>query len=193
MARVRFSHRLDGRLVAWVAAGTWLAAIAGLAWSGRLDATHGVAATALCALAGLIAVHDLRTYWIPDRYTASFALVAAATTFAHFGVVGLGRGLAIGAVAALGLAILAGAYQRVLGRSGFGRGDIKLIAASALLVAPAGLVVQLSLAGIAAYVFALQRAHRRGRPLARSTRVPLGMALAPAAVLAWSLGWTPII
>lgn len=191
MARVRFSWRLDARLVAVIGLVVAFLALMALTLSARVGVLELFAALILSITAALIAAHDLRTYWIPDRFTLAFAFIGATTTGATAGVGALGLALAISVVVALSLLGLALFYERVLGRAGFGLGDVKLVAASAFLVSPAGLVVQLGLAAAIALAFAAIRAWRRRRPLTRATRVPFGVALAPAAVLVWAGGWIP--
>lgn len=190
MGRFGFSWRHDGPSVARLAFGVAVVALGGLVITDRAMALSLGAALILSVTAGAIAVHDLKTYWIPDRYTLAFAGVGALTTMQLSGSSALGLAAAISGVVALSLWGLASLYERVLGRAGFGLGDVKLVAASALFVSPAGLVVQLGLAAALALAFAGWRAIRRGRRLTRTTRVPFGMTLAPAAVIVWAAGWS---
>ena len=70
-----------------------------------------------------------------------------------------------------------------------GLGDVKLVGASAVLVGPWGVAMQLMLASLAAILFAALRARRKGRRLRASARIPFGTFLAPAAVIVWA--WFP--
>ncbi len=190
MGRFGFSWRHDGPLIASLALAVATVALGTLVVTDHATALALGAALILSVTAGAIAVHDLKTYWIPDRYTVAFAGVGALTTFQVSGMSALGVAAAISVVVGLSLWGLASLYERVLGRAGFGLGDVKLVAASALFVSPAGLIVQLGLAAALALAFAGWRAIRRQRRLTRTTRVPFGMTLAPAAVIVWAAGWS---
>lgn len=145
---------------------------------------------ALCLLAAAIAVHDLATMLIPDRYTLGILLVGFAEWLFASGDVKM---LAVYVCAAL---LLGGSlwlfdivYERLRGQTGLGMGDIKLLGASALLVGISGTGVQIMLAALAALTFISLRAIRLRRPLRAVAKVPFGTFLAPALVIVWA--WLP--
>ena len=150
-----------------------------------------VAGVALCVVAVAIAVHDLTSMLIPDRYTAGLAVIAALALLADDATVETVL-MAAALAAAIGAALFAIglAYSRIRGFDGIGFGDVKLLAASAMLVGPWGIGVQLVLATTAALVFVVIRSVRRGRPLRATTRIPFGAFLAPSAVIVWA--WFPV-
>jgi len=149
------------------------------------------AGAALCLVAVAIAVHDLTSMLIPDRYTASLAGIGALALVAEGAMpvdvlVAAAGALAIGA----GLFAISLAYGWIRGFDGIGLGDVKLLAASAMLVGPWGIGLQLVLATTAALTFVVIRSVRRGRRLRATTRIPFGAFLAPSAVIVWA--WFPL-
>jgi len=149
-----------------------------------------LAALCLCVVAVAIAVHDLTTMLIPDLLTVALGALALVVQ----GLEGWWpsemvrqAGLALGVAAALLAFSLA--YTALRGQTGVGFGDVKLIAASGVLVGVWGVGMQLLLASVAAIAFVLIRAIRLRRPLSGRMRVPFGAFLAPAAVLVWA--WLP--
>ncbi|MBZ9811860.1 MULTISPECIES: prepilin peptidase [unclassified Mesorhizobium] len=149
-----------------------------------------VSTLALCLLVAAIAVHDLASLLIPDRYTAGILVVALADWWFEAGdfatlVWSIGYGAALMAL----LCLFEVAYGRLRGRDGIGFGDIKLIGVSAVLVGLAGVGAQIVLASVAALLFSVIRAVRLRRPLRAAARVPFGTFLAPALVIVWA--WLP--
>ena len=147
--------------------------------------------TVLCLIAVAIAVHDLTTMLIPDRYTAAFAAVAACALFAD-GATAVDLLAAVAGAVAIGGGLygVSLAYGWLRGQEGIGFGDVKLLAASAVLVGVWGIGLQLVLATTAALAFVAIRALRRRRPLRATMRIPFGAFLAPSAVIVWS--WFPV-
>ena len=84
-------------------------------------------------------------------------------------------GMAFG-VAAL-LFLFSFVYGRLRGVSVMGFGDIKLVAASALLVGPWGLGLQILIASLSALIFVLIRSIRRGRRPRFAAALPFGTFL----------------
>ena len=145
---------------------------------------------ALCLLAAAIAVHDLATMLIPDRYTLGILLVGFAEWLfmsGHAEVLAMRACGALLLVAALWL--FDKYYERLRGQTGLGMGDIKLLGASALLVGISGAGIQIMLAAAAALTFISLRAMRLRRPLRAVAKVPFGTFLAPALVIIWA--WLP--
>lgn len=144
----------------------------------------------LCLFAAAIAVHDLASLLIPDRYTAGIALI---TLFAWWFETGdfsilawrIGSGVALMFL----LSLFNVAYGKLRGREGLGFGDIKLIGVSVILIGLAGVGAQIILACVAAFIFSVIRAIRLRRPLRAAARVPFGTFLAPALVIIWT--WMP--
>nr|WP_245196530.1 A24 family peptidase [Sphingomonas jejuensis] len=127
----------------------------------------------------LLAVLDVEHHWLPDRLTlplAAAGLLASLTSMPPDlldRLIGLLAGYA-------SLWIIATGYRLLRGRVGMGGGDSKLMAALGAWLGWALLPVVLllgSLMGLAA----VAAARARGRPMTRSTRLPLGALLAVAA------------
>ena len=145
--------------------GAWIAA--GAAWL-------------LIALAML----DLRHFWLPDRLTIGLALVAG----------GGGMVLAIppapveriigGAVGFLSLALVARGYRKLRGREGLGGGDPKLFGAIGLWLGWQALLHVLLAATMLA-LLGVGLLALRGGTIHATLRVPLGTALAVAAIGFW--------
>lgn len=146
---------------------------------------------ALCLLAAAIAVHDLASMLIPDRYTAGILAVAlAGGWFGPDDPAALFWRLGQGGALLLLLCLFDVAYRRLRGRDGIGLGDIKLIGASAVLVGLGGAGAQIVLASVAALIFCVIRAVRLRRPLRAVAKVPFGAFLAPALVIVRA--WLPV-
>lgn len=150
-----------------------------------------IASLALCLIAAAIAVEDLTTMLIPDGHTAGIALTATLVFLGEGNdVAALLRMVAVAVAFGLALFLIGLAYARLRGREGIGFGDVKLLAASAMLVGVWGVGLQLILASMAAAMFVTIRAIRRRRPLRSTARVPFGAFLAPALVIIWA--WFPV-
>ena len=127
---------------------------------------------------------------VPDWGAAAIAAVALAVhliegaTFAE-----VARIVVLAALTAGILFALTWLYGLLRGIEVLGFGDVKLVAASAVLVGPSGVALQLTIASIAAIIFAVMRALRKGRRLRATTRLPFGTFLAPAMLIVWA--WFP--
>jgi leader peptidase (prepilin peptidase)/N-methyltransferase len=149
-------------------------------------AGHGWAGTAALALFGwcllLLALLDARHFWLPDAITLPLCLAGLATTSVT-AYPALDARL-LGAVCGYGsLALLRWAYTRLRGHEGLGAGDAKLLAAIGAWLGVAalpGVVLMAALLGLGW----VGLAQARGLAVGRSTRIPLGTALAMAALLA---------
>ena len=145
------------------------------------------AGLSLCLVAAAIAVEDMAKMLIPDGLTAAVAVIGL-VLFALEG----GDAIAFAWLAAYALLTAATlfaislAYARLRDREGIGFGDVKLVGASALLVGPWGVAMQVLLASTAAILFVVIRAIRRRRPLRSVARVPFGAFLAPSLVIVWA-------
>lgn len=133
-----------------------------------------------------LALADLRRYRLPD------ALVIAAAAL------GLAMALVDGRPlldTLTGAALAGGAFWAVrqayrwwAGRDGMGLGDVKLMAALGLATPARDLPLVVLLGTLAALTLAGLRAWRKGRPLHRVGRAPLGAALALAAIAVRAIG-----
>ncbi|QLC23375.1 prepilin peptidase [Parasphingopyxis sp. CP4] len=143
---------------------------------------HGVAGAILGWALLLLAVLDIRHFWLPDRVTLPLILV------------GLGAAWMFGAPSPLSAAIGAAAgyllltiinllYRALRGRNGLGGGDSKLMAAIGAWLGWEMLPLILLLAStsglIAVLIFAV-----RGRAISGADRLPFGAFLA---LVAWPL------
>ena len=136
-----------------------------------------------------IAIDDLRTLLIPDLAVVGIGAVGLALAVNDLAgpppaAILRWLGMAFG-VAAL-LFLFSFVYGRLRGVSGDGFGDIKLVAASALLVGPWGLGLQILIASLSALIFVLIRSIRRGRRPRFAAALPFGTFLAPAAAIVWA-------
>jgi leader peptidase (prepilin peptidase)/N-methyltransferase len=165
-----------------------LAAIAASGAAGLLllPPAKAAAGIMLAALVWPIALVDSRRYIIPDSLVA-----AVAGTGFVFAVVSDGSaGLADAALRALfyggTFLLLRVAYLRLRQREGLGLGDVKLAAAVGPWLSFEAFAFMVLLASLASLVAIPLQAWRRGRPLATTTRVPLGSFLTAAT---WVLWW----
>jgi leader peptidase (prepilin peptidase) / N-methyltransferase len=149
-----------------------------------------LAGIALCMLAAVIAIEDLAAMTVPDAPVVAIGVIGfglAAHSIAE--PADIFWWVASAAAVAGALLVFSLGYGRLRGMTVLGLGDVKLIAASGLLVGPWGVALQILLASISAILFVLIRAVRRGRRPRRSARVPFATFLAPAAVIIWA--WMP--
>ena len=129
----------------------------------------------------LLAMLDLRHFWLPNRLTALLAVSGLAHGLWLYGVQAdlLFEMLAGGALGFSGLTVVALTYRRLRGREGLGAGDAKLLGAIGLWVGPVGVIATLlggSLIALAAAAALLVA----GRNIGAQTALPLGSALALA-------------
>lgn len=146
--------------------------------AGFMGALFGWLLVALAAL-------DLKHFWLPDRLTASVALVGIAS-----GLTGLQPEMSdrlIGALAGYAaLALIAGAYRWLRKRDGMGGGDPKMLGAiGAVLGWQALPFVVLGASVVGLSFVALQIVS--GKTVTATDRVPLGALLALAAFPVWML------
>lgn len=160
------------------------AAIGGL--SGLLLAGAPAAALASAGLGWfllLLALFDLRHFWLPDRLVLPLAALGLLAN-----ALGIGPGLAAAAIGAaagfLALSAVALAYRALRGHDGLGGGDPKLLGAIGAWIGWQALPWTVFLAAmlglLAAVVLAL-----RGRRIDGAFRLPLGAAFAAAAWPVW--------
>lgn len=148
------------------------------------------AALALCAVSALIAIEDLSAMTLPDWGVAAIAAIAVAVHLLDGAtLLEVGWILALAVLTAATLFALTRLYGLLRGIDVLGFGDVKLVAASAVLIGPWGVALQLTIASLAAIIFAVMRALRKGRRLRASSRLPFGTFLAPAMLVVWA--WFP--
>lgn len=152
----------------------------------------------------ILAAIDIDTYRLPNRLVAVLAgagvigvAVSAVTGTDAVPLLGHGSPLVLAAVGALssgGVALaIALLYEGVRKRSGFGMGDVKLLAVIGVFLGPYGLLV-LFVGSLIAAAAGIRQAMRSQQGL--SARVPFGPFLALAAVIvtvagpaAWAWYW----
>jgi leader peptidase (prepilin peptidase)/N-methyltransferase len=164
------------------------AVLGGLPWLVIAEPVQAGAAMAFGWLLLLLALLDVRHFWLPARLVAALAAVGGAFVAARSWLAGGDPGPLVAATsgAALGFAILAIAriaYRRLRGREGMGGGDPLLLGAIGIWLGPLGVIETLlgaSLAGIVVAVALLLT----GRQVESDTALPLGTALA---AVAWPL------
>lgn len=162
------------------------AAVAALAAAVAPDMTQAIAGMLLGWLLLALALLDARRRWLPDRLTATLALLGIAA-----GLAGLPPGLTdrlIGGAAALLLfAFVRRGYRRLRGREGMGGGDVKLFGAIGLWLGWQALpmvVLAAAMGGLLA-ALALKVA---GRRIDATSSLPFGIFLALAGWAGWA-GW----
>ena len=149
-----------------------------------LPLTPAVFSALLAGLAIWIACVDLERLIIPDL--ASIAIAALGLVFI---VLEMPAGVLVEefldalmrAIAAGGLLfVLRFAFQRLAGKEGLGLGDVKLMAAGAIILTWGSLPYALVLAAVAAILVVVLRGIRQGAWLGREAEIPFGAFLAPA-------------
>jgi leader peptidase (prepilin peptidase) / N-methyltransferase len=149
-----------------------------------------LAGIALCVLAAIIAIEDLTTMLVPDAHVAAIGAIGLGLAAHHFAEpAGIAWWVLAATMVAGALLAFSLVYGRIRGMTVLGLGDVKLVAASGLLVGPWGVALQIMLASVSAILFVLIRNFRRGRRPRRTARVPFATFLAPAAVIVWA--WVP--
>lgn len=164
------------------------ALVGALPWIVMTKASLAAAAMILGWTLLLLALPDVRHFWLPIRLVAAVALLGAGLVTVQSWQAGWDTGPLFAAAwgGALGFAILAVArilYRRLRGRDGMGGGDPLLLGAIGIWLGPLGVIETLlgaSLVGILAAVTLLLT----GRPVESDTELPLGTALA---AVAWPL------
>ncbi len=137
-----------------------------------------------------IASLDWRTFWLPDELTGTLAIMGFAEVATQQGPLLSDR--LVGGAAGFGMLwLIAFAYRNVRKREGMGGGDPKLMGAIGLwlgwrMLAPVLLLASLGGLGIVLVAKLI------GRPMTRTTALPLGTMLAIAAYPTWlaMVGWT---
>lgn len=130
-----------------------------------------------------LAVLDHRHFWLPDALTLPLAFLGLTLAMWVNGVAFQDR--VIGAAAGYGgLMLVAIGYRRLRGRDGLGGGDPKLLGALGAWMGWQTLPLILLIASLSGLLMAAYDT-ARGRPVERTTRMPLGTFLAVAAIPAW--------
>jgi prepilin signal peptidase PulO-like enzyme (type II secretory pathway) len=166
------------------ASGMALAAILALA---PVPGAPALAAAATAAVLAWIAWRDAKDFIVPDGAALALAALGVAVRIADEGAT-LDAALRLGLDAAIvggGLWAVREAFYRLRGHDGLGFGDVKLGAASALLVGASGFAVALLAACLAGFAVAALRGG-----MARDARLPLGALLAPAVWAVFVAGLT---
>lgn len=131
----------------------------------------------------LLAILDIRHFWLPDRLTVPLVALGIAAAWVT-DMPGLIDAL-IGALAGFGLLFAVNrAYRALRGRDGLGGGDSKLLAAIGAWLGWQMLPFILLLAS-GTGLMAVLHAAIRGRPVKATDRLPFGAFLAVAAWPLW--------
>ena len=149
-----------------------------------LPPVPAVFSSLLAGLAIWIAVVDLEHLVIPDLANAAVAVLGLAMIAVEKPKNGLLEEISDALMRALvagGLLLLVRLiFARFAGKDGLGLGDVKLMAAGAIVLSWASLPYALVLAAVAAIMAVVVRGIREGRWLGRETEIPFGAFLAPA-------------
>lgn len=171
------------RLYALAVLGCVLAA----AWAAAADAgPAGLVGAALGWQLVLLAILDVRHFWLPHRLTIPLGLMglAQAAAFEPSALIDRLIGAAGGMAA---LVLVAWTYRRARGREGLGGGDARLLAAAGAWIGWMGLPSVLLIAAGSGLALA-GAARLAGRRIAWSDRVPFGLFLALGLWLTWLYG-----
>ena len=149
-----------------------------------LPLTAAIFSALLAALAIWIAYVDLERLVIPDL--ANIAVAALGLAFVMLQTPGgmlaeefsdaLMRAIAAGGL----LFVVRFGFRRFAGKEGLGLGDVKLMAAGAIILTWGSLPYALVLAAVGAILVVVLRGIREGAWLDRETEIPFGAFLAPA-------------
>ncbi len=197
-ARTLTAHELIP-LIAWIAArgrcrtcGTRIDPLhpATEAGCAVIGVAAGLVAPGFAALAGagfgwlllLLAVMDVRDFWLPDPLVAALASVGVAG--AAIAPPSLGERLIGGAGGFAALWLIAAGYRYWRGREGLGGGDPKLLGAIGLTLGWRLLPAVVLVAGLVGLGWVAVQ-WLRGRAPAPDDALPLGTLLAVAAYPAW--------
>jgi leader peptidase (prepilin peptidase)/N-methyltransferase len=138
----------------------------------------------LGGLAIWIACVDLERLVIPDLANIAVAVLGLAFIMLETPAAVLVEELSdalMRAIAAGGLLfVVRFAFQRFAGKQGLGLGDVKLMAAGAIILTWGSLPYALVLAAVGAILVVVLRGIRQGAWLDRETEIPFGAFLAPA-------------
>ncbi len=162
-----------------------VAAIAGAAASVALlpFPAAGIAA-ALALLAVFVAAVDIDRLIIPDIANAVIAVLGLALVLIEAWPgerwLAIGDALLRALITGGALLLLRFVYAKRTGVMGLGLGDVKLMAAGAIILTWASLPYALVLAAVAAILVVVWRGIRQGAWLDRETEIPFGAFLAPA-------------
>jgi leader peptidase (prepilin peptidase) / N-methyltransferase len=150
----------------------------------------GVLGAGLALVMLAIAVHDGRSFVIPDELTAAaggLALLQAAVqepeAMLPAVVIATLRGVA---VAVIFYALRFG-YARLRRRQGLGLGDVKLAFVAGAWLGWLMIPIAIQLAALAALTVYLLRQLVSGRSICATTRMPFGLFFAPAIWICWVL------
>ncbi|MEA2984234.1 MAG: leader peptidase (prepilin peptidase) / N-methyltransferase [Alphaproteobacteria bacterium] len=149
-----------------------------------LPLTPAVFSALLGGLAIWIACVDLERLVIPDLANIAVAVLGLAFIMLETPAAVLVEELSdalMRAIAAGGLLfVVRFAFQRFAGKQGLGLGDVKLMAAGAIILTWGSLPYALVLAAVGAILVVVLRGIRQGAWLDRETEIPFGAFLAPA-------------
>lgn len=166
---------LPRRLLAAEVAGIGCAALALLIAEGRAEQLSG--AVFLLVLLGLF-LTDLSTMRLPDVLTGPLALAGLWVGASWHGI---GASLAASVIGVGVFFGLAYAYERLRGRPGLGRGDIKMMAGLSAMAGPLGIPWVTLIAALTA----LAVTGLRSGSLKATAEVPMGCHLAVAGAIIW--------
>lgn len=160
------------------------AAVGGIALAVSPDPS-GLTAALVGWLLVVLALLDIRHFWLPDVLTAALAAVAAMSAWFVTEPTTIDR-LIGGAASFAVLWIVARTYRATRGRDGLGGGDPKLFGAIGLWLGWQVLPVVLLVAASLGLGYALWSIGR-GSKVGATTRLPFGTFLAVAAFATWAL------
>jgi leader peptidase (prepilin peptidase)/N-methyltransferase len=167
-----------------------LAIAAGVASIVAAPGLRGVLGAGLACGMLAIAVIDARQFIIPNELVA----IALGLGLVHAGIVASGtaiEGIALaairGGVLALAFFALRTIYSRLRGRQGIGLGDVKLAGVAGAWLDWQMVPIAIEIATLSALVIYASRQWILGRSLRWTSRIPLGLFLAPAIWISWFL------
>jgi leader peptidase (prepilin peptidase) / N-methyltransferase len=137
-----------------------------------------------------IAVIDARQFIIPNELIAiglSLGLVHAGIAGSETATEGIALAAIRGVVLALAFLGLRAIYSRLRGRQGIGLGDVKLAGVAGVWLDWQIIPIAVEVATLSALAIYALRQWTLGRSMRWTSRIPLGLFLAPAIWLSWFL------
>jgi leader peptidase (prepilin peptidase)/N-methyltransferase len=181
LTRQQVVLRVTFGLIAIAAGGASLAVAPGL---------RGVLGAGLAFGMLAVAIIDLRQFIIPNE----LIVVGLALGFVHAGITAsetaaesIVLAATRGAVLAFAFLLLRVIYHRWRGRHGVGLGDVKLAGVAGVWLDWNMIPIAVEIATLSALAVYALRQWFLGRSMRRTSRIPLGLFLAPAIWLSWFL------
>ena len=167
-----------------------LAIAAGIASIVAAPGVRGLLGAGLAVGMLAIAVIDARQFVIPNELVAiglGLGLVHAGLVASEAAIEGIALAAIRAGALALAFLVLRLIYSRLRGRQGIGLGDVKLAGVAGVWLDWQMIPIAVEIATLSALAVYALRQWTLGRSLRWTSRIPLGLFLAPAIWLSWFL------